>query len=343
MAMLWIEGFEGFGTTVGGVPAPSGIVARKYATVDTESFLDVEAGRFAGYGLQLTSNGQRIRSVNLTTNATVVLGAAVQFTTIPTAADFIMLFDDATQGMTVRITTGGELEVRRGVTQLAITSGLGLVAATWYYVEFKVTCNATTGSYELRVDGSAVLSGSGVNTKAGSHDYHNCFQLYCATGSIPTFDDLYFLDSTGSQNNDFLGNCRVEAIFPDADGGTTQWTPSSGTDHYALVDEAECNDDAEYVEDDISDHKDLYDYASLQYVTGGIKGLQVNTQARITDATSFDLKTTCHSGTTDSDDAGQALAASYADYRRIVELDPDTAAAWTVSGVNAAQFGVKVG
>jgi len=343
MALLWIEGFEGFGTTVGGVPSPAGIVARKYATVDSETLLDVEAGRFAGYGLELTSNGQRIRSVSLTTDATVVLGIAVKFTLIPTAADFILLFDDTTQGMSLRITTGGELEVRSGVVQLGITSGLGLVSGVWYYIEFKVTCNATTGSYTLRVDGSTVLSDSGVDTKSGTHDYHNIFQLYCAVGTVPTFDDLYFLDSTGSQNNDLLGNCRVEAVYPDADSGTVQWTPSTGTDHYALVDEAVCNDDTDYVEDGTTDDKDLYDYAALQYITGGIKGLQVNTQARITDATSFNLKTTCHSGTTDSDDAGQALAASYANHRRVIELDPDTAAAWTVSGVNAAQFGVKVG
>jgi len=340
--LLWIEGFEGFGTSVGSAPSPSGIMARKYSQVDTESAIDIEAGRFSGYSAQLVSTNQQIYAPNLTVDSTVTIGVAVKFTFFGSGHTFILLYDGATLGMNVRSQAAGELEVRLGTSSYATTSGLGLNTGIWYYIEFQVTCNNTTGSYELRVNGTTVLSDSGIDTQPGANAYHTRFSL---NGGVmqPYFDDLYFLDSTGSQNTDFLGNSRVEAIYPDGDSGTIEWTPSTGNTNYNLIDEATCDDDTEYVEDSTTNHTDLYDYGALQDITGSIFGLQINTQARITDASPYSLITPCHSGSTDSDNSAQSLSASYTAIRRIMELDPDTAAAWISSGVDAAQFGVKVG
>ena len=50
-----------------------------------------------------------------------------------------------------------------------------LQANTWYYIEFKVKCHATLGTFDLHVNGISVLIGSGINTKIGSHLYHDRF------------------------------------------------------------------------------------------------------------------------------------------------------------------------
>ena len=353
--LLWIEGFDNFGTGVGSAPSPTGVVARKYASVNWETSMDVETGRLGGYALQLQfDNGCYFSPGDVTTNDTVVLGFAVKWkTSWPNLLykRFASLYDGATLGMNLAMTANGEVEVRRGTTTLKTTSGLGLSLGAWAYFEFKVTC-ADSGSYELRVNGVTVASDTGVNTKAGTHNYHTTFRLTGTSGNdggAAIYDDLYFLDGSdgGNGNKDFLGDMRVVTIRPDGDD-TVQWTPGTGTDHYALVDEIVAgteDDDAggDYVEDTVSDHKDLYTYAALAGVTSGIKGIQVNTDARITDAGSFTLKSVVKSGETESADEGQAISvATYTTKSRVVEADP-AGGAWSVSAVNAVKAGVQVG
>jgi hypothetical protein len=66
--------------------------------------------------------------------------------------------------------------------------------------------------------------------------------------------------------------------------------------------------------------------------------------AKESDATSLTLNTLIKSGATEDAGTGEVIAsASYKVLRRVSETDPATGVAWTVSGLNAAQFGVKVG
>ena len=66
--------------------------------------------------------------------------------------------------------------------------------------------------------------------------------------------------------------------------------------------------------------------------------------AKDSDATSLALSTLVKSGAAEDAGTGEVIAsATYRCLRRISETDPATGVAWTVSGLNAAQFGVKVG
>ena len=143
-------------------------------------------------------------------------------------------------------------------------SGLRSYTYHWYYIELKVKC-ATSGTFELRVGGTTVTSGTG-NTKLGSHDYHDGFPIFGGAHPAGRFDDLYFLDASGSTNNDFLGNVCVVTARPDAAGDSTLWTPDSGN-NYARVNEAVCGDDSNYVQDGTTDDLDLYNYAAPARLT----------------------------------------------------------------------------
>lgn len=245
--------------------------------------------------------------------------------------------------MNWRITSAGELAVYKGGSSIATTSGLNIIAGAWYYIEFKVV-TGTTGTYELRVDGVNVLSSGSYNTKT-TNNYHTTFRLtgWESSSYGPVFDDLYCLDGSTGLDTDFLGNMRVVTIRPDGAGGSTQWTPDTGS-NYARVNEEVCGDDSNYVEDSTTGHEDLYDYAALTGIVGDIKGVMVCTDCRCTDATSFTLKTACNSGGTESDDAGQAISSTtFVTKKRVIEKDPHTTAAWDIAGINAAQFGILVG
>lgn len=343
MALLWIEGFDRFGTSLDYKPQPNWIVSRKYITSAEDSRMLIKTGKMGGYALAMPYDyvGWLKLGYGLTTNDTVVLGFAWRFGSGSSDGYFAQLMDGVTQGVSIR-QAASELSITPATgTVYGTTVGLNLQANTWYYLELKVKCHATAGTYELRVDGNTVLSGTGKNTKIGSHLYHDRFKLV-GYYNTPIFDDLYFLDSTGAVNNSFLGQMRVVTISPDGAGDSTQFTPDSGS-NYARVNGAICDDDTSYVESSESNYKDLYNYGTLTGIVSGIAGVAVNTVCKQTDAASFNLKTLCKSDVDESADAGQPVSSfSYLNKRRILETDPHTAAQWTPAAVSAAQFGFQL-
>ena len=323
MALLWIDGFDSYGTP-GAAPTPTGIVGRKYDIVSGESDCLIAPGRLApGNALLLQGNGVWLQSPPLTTDSTLLVGVAVKFSTLPIPGwsfAFLQFYDGTTLGATLSVTDAGELAVTANAL-LGTTQGLMLCAGRGYYLTLKVTCG-NPGSYAVYLEDEVVLTGTG-NTQVGTHAYHDRFRL--ASGPVvgyinPTFDDLYVCDSTGSNNNDVLGNVRVRTLRPDGAGSYTELTPDSG-DNYARVNEAVC-DTGSYVEGTVSGQLDTYAYGPVG--GGEIAGVVISTDVENTDGTSLTLKTPCLSSGVLSDDAAQAVGTDYATKRRIIERDPAT-------------------
>jgi hypothetical protein len=313
-------------------------MGRRYNAV-TESGIDIEAGRLAGYCIELASSTIELSTPILTTNATIIIGLAFKISS-GGANNILLLRTGTTDGMGVRWLDTGELSVRLGVTTIASTATLGLTPNTWYWLEFKVVTDNSTGSYELKIGGTTVLSGTGIDTQPAASAYHD--NIYFKSTYPLSIDDLYICDGAGSINNDFLGNCRVLAIRPDGAGNSTQWTPKSGS-NYAAANEDIIDDDTSYIESDTTDKLDLYTYDDVADV-GDIFGIQVNTCCKETDATNYSLKTTIRSNSTNYDDTAQVIGSvNYVNKKRIAEVDPATTVAWTITGLNAAEFGIKVG
>ncbi len=344
MALLFVDGFDAYGQTPGNTVVGTGY---RYSTPSTAGWT-VRDGRVpGGYSVQVTGASRSLLTRNLGNLSTVVVGFAFKPTNSYNAVQIMSLWDGASQGVTLRHTVAGEFEIRRGTSAantLGTTSGAAVSLDTWAYIELKVTTHATTGSFELRVNGVNVLSGTNVNTKGGSNNYITNAKLELSTGTANSyfFDDLYILDTSGSVNNDFLGSRKVVTVFPSAEGDNIDFTPSTGTDNSALVDENPANE-SDYVESGTTGHKDLYQYGNLG-ATGGINGVQVTTIAAVSDANPLTLKTLAKSGTTESADAGQSVSTTtFSAFSRILETNPDTSAAWTASEVDGAQFGIEVG
>lgn len=342
MALKWIEGFETFGSTNGVALSNP---ARKYE-VTGPSVMLVDTGRIAGTCCRFDSNSAILTTPNLTTNATLIVGVALKVSAYPSANDqrIISLRGGGTENINVRMRTNGEFSVFRGNTSLVTTTGAAPGIDTWFYLELKVLTANTGGTYELRINGVNVASSGSADTQDSSTAYSDSvrFQAPQTNGDL-YIDDWYVCDGSGTANNNFLGSQKVEAIYPNAEGATINFTPSTGTDNSALIDENPSNSDTDYVESGTVTNKDTYDYSALASISAGIKGVQINTEVRETDATPFSLISVIRSNLTESDDAGQAIGSStYVNRHRISETDPNTAIAWTAAGINAAQFGIKV-
>jgi len=342
MALLWIEGFEGFGTSVGGAPSPAGIIGRKYPTINGESGFDIETGRDAvGYCLEIADYLSYIQSPNLTTNATCVLGVAVKVAGFPsTQRDLVALYDGATKGMNIKINPDGTLTMENSTTDLGTTVN-ALTVDTWYYIEFKVLTNNSTGTAEIKVNGTSWKSVTSQDTQPGANAYHTAFRLQPPFGITTLYDDIFFLDGSGSENNDYLGNRKVLALDPDSAGDTTDWTPSAGSNYENVDDGGLCDEDTTYNETGTSTDQDLYHYDALPASVNTVNGVQINNETRVTSG-SMQLASVVKTGTTiDVGPNDTITSTTYVSAQRVVEQDPDTAAAWTKSGVDGAQFGIK--
>lgn len=219
--------------------------------------------------------------------------------------------------------------------------GYALKPDRWYYFEFKVYFHNTLGTVDVKVNGQTVFSDTNIDTIYSTQP-HNLIVLYAPEENI-SYDDLYICDDTGSDNNDFLGPIKVETLRPTGDDGSQNWTPSAGGDHYALVDNANMWDQTDYIEATGANIDDLWVYADLSKITGAIYGVQLITSAWTDIGMPLVLQSICDSGTTTDYSPSKGIGADTlsATQEMIWETDPDTANAWTASGINGASFGVR--
>lgn len=295
---MWIEGFESYGATDNA--APENMVHTYPSLVGSGSFR-INAGRLEGKSLNIGGGGStsHITTKNLGNVSTIVVGFAIRWIGALAAARLVGLRedDDATDGFNLRVTAAGYLEAYRGTTLLKSTSPVqALTQNQWHYVEVKVTVHNSAGAFEVRVDGSNVLSDSSVNTRAGSTNNHcNRVRFHGSNfgiNSAATLDDVYILDTTGAVNNDFLGNRRVTTIFPNAPGSSTQWTPDTGN-NYARVNNVASDGDSSYVQSS-TPALDTYEFENVSY--DSIDGIMMKTIARVTDVTPYDLINVANGG-----------------------------------------------
>lgn len=347
MALLWIDGFESYGTTIAlttaGRPAPTGVVGRRYSISDHTS-QRIQPGRFDARSLYFqNTSAESLRTPPVTTDTTIIVGLAVKRDGALASVYPIRLFDDGNVGIQVSLDADStKVAVRKGGDVLEIVEA-GILPGAWYFLELKVFTHPTEGSYEVRVDGETITLVTDINTVIdGGLGYYDQvgFNTLSSSGAMFCIDDLYICDGTGAINNDFLGNQHVATLRPTGDHTANFTTVEPVGDHCAAVDEIETDDNASYIEG-VDGDKDLYEYEDLPADSKNIKGLQVHTMTRVTGTNYYDLKTVVLSDATEDADAGQLVASTdWLLKSRIVEEDPNTSALWLPAAIDAARFGL---
>lgn len=258
------------------------------------------------------------------------------------------LVDSGTTQLTLkRNMSTGVLELYRGDGTTLLASGTTtILASTYYYVEMKAKIDNSTGAVTVKLNGVTELTYSG-DTAASANNSADRLTVVGSTGISSTltcdYDDLYIADTTGSILNDFIGDARVVALTPNGNGNSSQLVGSDGnsTNNYQLVDESPPNDDTDYVESSTAGDKDTYTFSDLSQANGTIYGVQININAKKTDAGSRSIASVARLSGTESDGPTTTLTTSYKDIRDVRETDPSSAQ-WTITNVNSAEFGVKI-
>ncbi len=325
MALLWIEGFEGFGDTLNVTPSPTGILGRKYPIINRESSMRIVSGR-NGYALKIIGSLDYAQTSNLTTDRWLTMGCAIKILDSPvTETQFIAFYDGGNRGIYLKMNSDGTINIY-GSTLIGTTTN-ALSLNTWYYIELQVyTDSGVSGSIELRVNDAVWYQNLACDTQAGPNNYHTAFRIGVSDEST-LYDDIYLLDGSGLINNDFLGIRKVSAIRPDAAGDDTDWTPDSGN-NYDRVNEVELDGDFSFVETGTTTDKDLYNYDPTVNITS-IDGIQIMTEAKATSGSMELQNLTKSESTEDAQSCGTIISTDYVTCVSVGEVNPDTSLPWT--------------
>ena len=207
----------------------------------------------------------------------------------------------------------------------------------WHLVELYVSIG-DAGAIQSKIDGVADLTYSG-DTKPGTGTTIVSV-VFRQTGSV-SHNPNFYIDDLTIATGGWIGDVRYDAVLvPTADTAQKEWTPSSGSYNYALVDEVPPSDD-DYVSAGSTGYKDLYGLGNWTPAesTYQVEFLVDWIRAKKGTAADQQIRSVVLSGTTESSGGSIALSTVYRYYQRLLTTDPDTSAVWDTTGIDALQVG----
>jgi hypothetical protein len=327
MAVVFIEGFDHY---LGGSAITKGW---------NGNFGTSPAGRFDGFAARFAATATQRTHGLPSSYATIIAGYAFRASTSPPASTFDTFVFQAGAVLTCRIgvNLSGFIVVRNSGGTVIATGTSALIANAWNYIEVKLFVNGASGTVEVHLNGVTEIASTTGNFGSTNIDTIGINQT--TSNSNTDYDDMYVLDTTGSSpRNTFLGDVRVETIYPTGAGAHTQWTPDSGS-NWARVSEAQADGDTSYVADGTPNDLDSYVFGDID---GGatVYGIQTNLYARKDDAATRQIANLIRQASTDYIGSTVTLSSSYAFFSQLYNQDP-TAADWTATNINADEFGIK--
>lgn len=220
----------------------------------------------------------------------------------------------------------------------------------------EATNNAGTGSPPPFVLTQATVSGATViytRSVTATGEAANAYQGYYMTVTG-------FIASSGANNGTFI--CTASSTTTITLGNSTgvNETHSGSMDFQVIVQAGihgsagdsfattsvgtRPNDDAAYITSGTTNQISDFGHTGAQALslTGSILGVAHVTYAKKDDAGTRQIAQTCISSGTTELSSSISLAGSYQYYQDILEVNPNTSVAWTVTNFNNATFGVKV-
>lgn len=298
-----------------------------------------------------------LRRVFPTAQTECGIGRRIWLTTLNSqpsvAANIIFSFRNASNGTLFNVEVGsiGQIICWRGTlttnsinrsTILAQTTGPVVVANAWQHVEAKVLFSDTVGEIEIRVEGVTVLTATNIDTSpvglpcAQVQTQNWNTTLVSTTTIVPVMyikDDIAW-NTSGTENNDFLGSVGIFTIFPDADDALN-WLPVGDTVGWRILDNVPPND-ASYIEADSTlPAAYVANMTNLPPDLISVRALQPTIRARKVDGGDGNIQVGLISGADTQLLADRPMSAAFTWWYDISEEDPATLASWTPAAVDA--------
>lgn len=252
----------------------------------------------------------------------------------------IMFMDPASRSISAIQHVGdGRLYVTAGGLASGLAPNTVIHLRQWYYFEFRslITLLAIgppatySLTYEARLNEQQILAGVlGPIAYPDGRIQAICYQAP-GGGSSAAHDDTYITD------DEFLGDIRIHATLPVADGFYNQLTPNAGVVHFDRVNQANPDDDATYLEGLVAGLADSQQFPALNEAT--VRGIGVWQCCR-QGGGGADLRTLIRSGGADALGALKTSGAGYLYHGDNYRISPFTIVDFTPAELNAMEAGV---
>ena len=328
-----------------------------WAAFDQLPTFSLTGGRFSDGALHFTefsnnyASGNRGLRAPFDAQRTWFVGVPLMASDLASPHRFLGLLSGPTDfQVSLALNTAGFIEAYQGSPQAGTLLGTGshlVTIGTWYFVELGAYIDNSAGTLQVFVNGMLDLDLSGIDTQALAGDTADTIVLggfITATGGALSFwlGQIYVCDDQGASENTFLGDCRVIAQVPTGDGAHAEWTPLTGGDQYAMVDEIPPDGDTSYVSSRALGAIDTFTFPALG-VTGTVIAVKTCMDAERDDVGYRAIAPVIRQLGTDYIYADVvASAGSYAKFTETFLVRPSDGNPWQASDLATTEFGVAV-
>lgn len=369
MANRWCDGFGRYGGTTAYML--NGSSSNAWAQVDTGGqgwALSTANPRTGTHHLRLTDGTQdnpEVRRVFGEPLTEVFFGQALFFAELPAVEPvvgtnsldgfFLAKFRSQTNATQVSVWLGtdGAIAVYLSdqitpgdpftFTATLLGRSLPVVGAGAYqHFEHYLKIGNGTGAYELRVDENTRLNLTGIDTDFGAGEVsqvatgRNGDFIFAASSPVD-MADCFVNDTTddGSGCDTFVGDCKSAVRMVNADTAQADFALSAGVSGYELLDEKPPND-ADYIDTASSTARSDFGFENGPGNESEILTARPFVRAWKDDAGTCEIAPSLQSNGDDATVTAQPITTAPAYYDSNVPLNPDTAAPWTPTELNAA-------
>ena len=354
MALIWADGFDHYGTSPNG--GRDAMLAGAWAAFSwangTAHEVSAAQARTGTHSLRhsynsLATGGIQARRVLGAAQIVVGCAAGWYFNSLPgvNAVHGFEFRNNANNAIaTITIQSDGALGLYVGASRTFLAASDPIISASsWQHIEAKIVCDTVVGECEIRVNGVTVLHVTDQNL--GSL---GCTQIVFGipgsrSGGNLTYytDDIVVWNDVGDDNNDFIGQCRVETIFPVADTAQADWTLVGDSDGFDCIDNVPPDGDTTYIQGANVGDISQFELDDLPPETAKIIGVYIPVMAKIDDAGVGAVKTGLLSGSDLALSGELTLTTAYTYWGAVFERDPATDEPWTKTGLEAALLHIE--
>ncbi len=237
-------------------------------------------------------------------------------------------------------------------TKIHDTGNGRLILNTWHVFRVQLQVGSATGTCKVWLDdmSTAVLDTTTdlLSTDTTNADWIMFLGSTSGNGMTPVISEMFAYDTSGA--GDWAAPIRDKRLYvlePSAETTQIAWTPSTGTDNAALVDDPQSggdDGDSTYVSSDLADASDLYEFDDLPAGVVNIVGIVGQLTTRKTDggsltATSFLVRIEAGPAPGGTQEDGtlnmkSLLTSTYVNYQTLFPEQPGGSTAWTRATVN---------
>jgi len=217
----------------------------------------------------------------------------------------------------------------------------------WMFWEFKIKIHPSDGYFHMRVNNQPTADLTGINTRVTNNSLIGGIAFHGHLNNWFLLDDFRVSNAAVADPgpypmDDFAGDMRVIALYPIGNNSVTFSPFPGGTQNWQNVDEINLDRDTTYNSSDVVGDEDTFNFEALPSSINFISSVQVVGAYRKDLSGTRTLTQQLISGSTEVAGTNYSLSNNYTYYMDEYKLDPDTGAAWTVSGVNALKAGYRI-